>query len=72
MIDLNESLAELPPPVYSVAGDVGLGKTRALREHVVPPLIALGMRVVLAVPRHRLGDEIVADLAKAGIAALEA
>jgi hypothetical protein len=54
------------PPVEAVSIAVGLGKTRAWRESVAPNLISLGLRCVLAVPRHRLGDEIVSDLAVRG------
>ena len=65
MLDLN------PPPVPPVAAvlavsvDVGLGKTKAWRERVVPALVDAGRNGILAVPRHQLGDEIVRDLAKA-------
>ena len=48
---------------------VGLGKTRAWRERVALALAGTAHTVVLAVPRHRLGDEIVHDLAEAGITA---
>jgi putative DNA primase/helicase len=67
VIDLNPTLAELPPKVRAVAGDVGLGKTRAWRERVAAKLVAMGLPGVLSVPRHRLGDEVVADLANSGI-----
>lgn len=68
-IDLNPSL---PPPAWGVAVDVGLGKTRAFREVVAARLVAdpiPGKSAVLSVPRHKLGAEIVADLAEAGITA---
>jgi putative DNA primase/helicase len=60
-----------PPdfPVRAVSVDVGLGKTRTWRERVAPALVGGAFAGVLAVPRHRLGDEIVRDLAEAGITA---
>jgi len=64
VIDLNPTPAELPPPVHAVEGDVGLGKTRAWRESVAANMVRMGMPLVLAVPRHRLGEEVVGDLAK--------
>ncbi|HEX2152021.1 MAG TPA: hypothetical protein VHG31_08500, partial [Stellaceae bacterium] len=67
-IDLNPEVEE-PPPAWAINVDVGLGKTRAFREIVVAELVRDGLPVVLAVPRHKLGDEVVADLAEAGITA---
>jgi hypothetical protein len=55
------------PPVKAVSVDVGLGKTRTWRENVAPKLIRSGSHCVLAVPRHRLGEEIVNDLAEEGL-----
>jgi len=69
VIDLNPTPAELPPPVHAVEGDVGLGKTRAWRESVAANMVRMGMPLVLAVPRHRLGEEVVGDLAKDGFEA---
>jgi putative DNA primase/helicase len=69
VIDLNPTPAELPPPVRAVAGDVGLGKTRAWRECMAAKLVPMGLPLVLAVPRHRLGEEVVGDLAKDGFEA---
>ena len=57
------------PPVFAIGADIGLGKTRAWRERVAAVLVAAGKHPVLAVPRHRLGDEIVRDLAAAGMTA---
>jgi putative DNA primase/helicase len=57
------------PPVLGVRVDVGVGKTRAWRERVAPALLRAGRTGVLAVPRHRLGDEIVRDLARDGFTA---
>jgi len=60
-----------PPvaPVLALSVEVGLGKTRAWRERVALALAGTTDTGVLAVPRHRLGDEIVHDLAEAGITA---
>jgi putative DNA primase/helicase len=60
-----------PPaaPVLALSVAVGLGKTRAWRERVALALARTTHTGVLAVPRHRLGDEIVHDLAAAGITA---
>jgi hypothetical protein len=69
VIDLNPTPAELPPTVRAVAGDVGLGKTRAWRERVAAKLVPMGMPLILSVPRHRLGDEVVRDVAKDGFEA---
>jgi hypothetical protein len=71
MVDLIPG-AVLPapvPPALGVAVDVGVGKTRAWRERVAPALLRAGRNGVLAVPRHKLGDEIVRDLAQGGITA---
>jgi putative DNA primase/helicase len=69
---VHEFDAYVPPappacPVQAVSVDVGLGKTRTWRERVAPALVGGGLPGILAVPRHRLGDEIVRDLAAAGI-----
>jgi len=56
-----------PPPVNGVITDTGLGKTRQWRQQIAAPLIGQGLRPALAVPRHKLGDEKVLDLAAAGI-----
>jgi len=60
-----------PPvaPVLALCVEVGLGKTRTWRERVALALAGTTHTVVPAVPRHRLGDEIVHDLAEAGITA---
>lgn len=57
------------PPAWAINIDVGLGKTKAFLEIVVPQLVRDGLPVGLAVPRHKLGDENVRDLAEGGIAA---
>jgi hypothetical protein len=69
VIDLNADPApERPPvPILPVSVDVGLGKTRAWLEQVAASLRAAGRTGVLAVPRHKLGDEIVRDLAALGV-----
>ena len=71
MPDFNADVPPAPPvfPVHAVSVDVGLGKTRTWRERVAPALVGGEFTGVLAVPRHRLGDEIVRDLAEAGIKA---
>ena len=66
---LQEGVEPPPPPAWAINVDVGLGKTRAFREIVVPKLVRDGLSVVMAVPRHKLGDEFVRDLVKAGITA---
>ena len=55
------------PPVVAVSANVALGKTWAWRERVAAPLAKSDADAVLAVPRHRLGDEIVGDLAALGV-----
>jgi hypothetical protein len=57
------------PPVCGTNAVVGLGKTRSWREQVAAAFVKRGLHPVLAVPRHRLGDEIVRDFANAGIVA---
>ena len=63
--------ADLPPvaPVLALSVEVGLGKTRAWRERVALVLARSTHTGILAVPRLRLGDEIVRDLAEVGITA---
>ena len=56
---LQEDEEQPTPPAWAVNVDVGLGKTRAFREIVAAELVRDGLPVVLAVPRHMLGDEIV-------------
>jgi hypothetical protein len=68
-IDLNRQPNELPPPVHAVAAGIGLGKTRAWREVIAATLVGKGQHPVLAVPRHRLGDEIVRDFIALGFSA---
>jgi putative DNA primase/helicase len=67
-LDLNPARAP-EPPTHAVAADIGLGKTRAWRERVAAVLVAAGKHPILSVPRHRLGDEIVRDLAEVGVIA---
>jgi hypothetical protein len=71
VLDFNADVPPAPPafPVQAVSVDVGLGKTRTWRERVAPALVGGAFTAVLAVPRHRLGDEIVRDLAEASITA---
>jgi hypothetical protein len=71
VLDFDAHVPPAPPafPVQAVSVDVGLGKTRTWRERVAPVLVGAAFTGVLAVPRHRLGDEIVGDLAEAGITA---
>jgi putative DNA primase/helicase len=68
VLDFNVDVPLAPPdfPVQAVSVDVGLGKTRTWRDRVAPALVGGAFTGVLAVPRHRLGDEIVRDLAEAG------
>jgi putative DNA primase/helicase len=54
------------PPVFAVQADTGTGKTRQWCKTVAAPLVAAGQHPVLAVPRHRLGDEIVSLLTETG------
>jgi len=44
-----------------------MGKTRQWRKQVAAPLVAQGLHPALAVPLHRLGEEVVADFAADGI-----
>jgi putative DNA primase/helicase len=69
MIDFNATPAELPPSARGVCADIGLGKTRMMRERVAAELVRHKMNLVVAVPRHRLGAEIERDLEAAGISA---
>jgi len=71
MLGLNDDPPPQPPavPVDAISVDVGVGKTRTWRECVAPALLAAGLRGVLSVPRHQLGEEIVRDLASIRIAA---
>lgn len=65
----NPFITDPPPPrVITVQAPPGAGKTRKIRELITPYLQA-GKKVVLAVPRHKLGDEIVAAFAAEGITA---
>jgi len=64
------SIPPLPrPPTLGLAAPVAIGKTKAYRDTVATGLVKAGLSGVLAVPRHKLGSEIVADLAEAGITA---
>jgi len=58
-----------PPPVDGIITDPGMGKTRLWREIIAAQPIVPGDHAVVAVPLHRLGDEIVTDLKAAGIEA---
>ena len=55
-----------PPPVRGSSVGVGIGKTNTARKELVAPLTAGGLPVVVAVPRHKLGDEFVRDLVQDG------
>ncbi len=57
-IDLNDD-----PPAYCIAMPPGIGKTTSILRRVVRPLQKVGLDVLIAVPRHRLGKQIVEDLA---------
>jgi hypothetical protein len=59
-----------PPPVTGILTDPGTGKTRQWRKQVAVPLVTQGFHLGLAVPRHDLAEEIVADFAEDGIHAL--
>ena len=63
MIDFN------PPPVIGLVTDTGTGKTRQWILQVAAGLVTRGMRPVIAVPRHQLGEEVAGALAKVGIEA---
>ena len=56
-----------PPPVIGIITDTGMGKTRQWRKQVAVPLVAQGLHPALAVPLHRLGEEVVADFAADGV-----
>jgi putative DNA primase/helicase len=55
-----------PPPARGSSVGIGIGKTRTARKELVGPLTAEGLPVVVAVPRHKLGDEFVRDLVQDG------
>ena len=59
-----------PMPVEGAIAIPGTGKTREWRKRVAAPLVALGLHPALAIPRHQLGEEIVADFAEDGITAV--
>jgi putative DNA primase/helicase len=72
LLDFNIDARAWAPgqPLYAVEGDaspVGTGKTRRWINNIAVPLIAAGIPCVLAVPRHKLGDEIVNHLSAIGI-----
>jgi primosomal protein N' len=59
--------ADSPAPrVIAIQGPPGAGKTGKMRELITPYLQA-GKNVVVAVPRHKLGDEQVEAFAAVGI-----
>ena len=58
-----------PPPVVGLRAATGTGKTKVWRERVAASAVAQGLPVVLAVPRHRLGDEVVNGFSGQGISA---
>jgi hypothetical protein len=66
-----ESLTDLnahpSPPVHAIAATPGLSKTTLFLKHVVPPTIKNGMPVNIAMPRHKLGDQMVDDLVPYGV-----
>jgi putative DNA primase/helicase len=68
VFDQNSEPGKPGKPVHTIAADVGLGKTHAWLKRV-ELLVAAGKAPVLAVPRHRLGEEIVDKLARVGISA---
>src|SRR5262249_38910229 len=57
-LDLNDD-----PPAYCVAMPPGIGKTTSILRRVVRRLQKAGLSVLISVPRHRLGKQIVEDLA---------
>src|SRR5438270_5447632 len=69
-LNLNPTPEPEPPEALAVEVSVGGGKTGAALREVVVPLVEAGHHPVIAMPRHRLGDQIVADLADLGIDAL--
>jgi len=54
-IDLN-----LQPPVVAINAPPGLGKTQNALERVVPAALKAARKVLIAVPRHKLGEQLVA------------
>jgi hypothetical protein len=69
VLDLYAEPGAATRPVVALSADIGLGKTRAWRERAAAVFLAAGRSPVLAVPRHRLGAEVVRDLTGAGISA---
>jgi hypothetical protein len=69
VLDFNPPPERPLAPVAAVSVDVGLGKTRAWLERVAVTLAETQCTSVLAIPRHKLGDEIVRDLAALGVTA---
>jgi Rad3-related DNA helicase len=72
MLDFNAPEPEPLPLVRGIITETGVGKTSACINKVITRAVAEGKRVVLAVPRHRLGDEIVQNIAKAASPAITA
>jgi hypothetical protein len=70
-LDLNDYPPYLVPPSFGFLGDTGLGKTRDCQRRIIKPLVDLGKRSVIFIPRHKLGAEIVVDLAAEGVGACE-
>src|SRR4051812_15727006 len=56
-----------PPPVFGIIAETGLGKTYEWCQSVAKPLVEQGRHPILAVPRHRLGEETVETLAEPGV-----
>jgi hypothetical protein len=51
------------PPVVAINAPPGLGKTQNALNRVVPVALKAGKKVLIGVPRHKLGEQLVTTLA---------
>jgi putative DNA primase/helicase len=63
-LDLNKDA-----PAYCISMPPGLGKTTGILERVIPAALKAGRTILIAVPRHKLGKQLVDDLATLGVRA---
>jgi len=68
-VSWNEPQASELPPIYCVTVGVGIGKTEVAIQNIAAHCLnpTSNIKVIYAVPRHKLGDELVARFKKAGV-----